>query len=192
MAGGTNGSRMPLRNTRAGYGWAAIALHWISAVGVIALYLLGERLEEAPDRAAKLAALANHVSVGMLLLAFLAARILWSLSQPRPTPIGPPGPLRLLAEGVQIAFLAMIAVQIVTGPLVIWANARPIEVFDWFAIASPFPAKVEWLHEAAEEVHKLAPNLLWPLLGLHVLGALKHLLVDRDETVRRMLWPKAG
>ncbi|ACG79027.1 cytochrome b561 family protein [Phenylobacterium zucineum HLK1] len=183
---------MSFANTRAGYGWAAIALHWISAAGVIVLYLLGERMEEAPDRAAKLAAMASHVSVGVLLFAFLAARVLWSLSQPRPAPIGAGGPLRLLAETVQVLFLAMIAVQLVTGPLVIWSNARPVEVFDWFAIASPFAAPVEWLHEAAEEVHKLAPSLLWPLLGLHVLGALKHTLIDRDGTLRRMLWSARG
>ena len=42
---------MSLTNTRAAYGWIAIALHWISAVGVTALYFLGERMEDAADRA---------------------------------------------------------------------------------------------------------------------------------------------
>ncbi|MGA0605346.1 cytochrome b [Phenylobacterium sp. VNQ135] len=180
---------MSIANTRAGYGAAAIALHWISAVGVIALYLLGERLEEAEGRVAKLAAFTNHVSVGVLLLAFLAARLLWSASQPKPAPLERNRPLRLLASVVQTAFLLFIAVQIISGPLVIWANARPLPVFDWFAIPSPFPVKVEWLHEAAETVHKLTANLLWPLLGLHVLGALKHLVIDRDGVLRRMLVP---
>lgn len=181
---------MSLGNTRAAYGWAAIALHWISAVGVIVLYFLGEQAEEAEGRAAKLAAMANHVSVGMLLFAFLAARLLWSASQPRPAPLEANRLLRILAEVVQWLFLAMIAVLIVTGPLVIWARPAPIQVFDWFAIPSPFSARLPWLHDAAEEVHEIAPNLLWPLLGLHVLGALKHLIIDRDATVRRMLWVK--
>ena len=42
---------MSLTNTRAAYGWIAIALHWISAVGVTVLYFLGERMEDAADRA---------------------------------------------------------------------------------------------------------------------------------------------
>lgn len=184
----TGDFEMALGNTRAAYGWAAISLHWISAVGVIVLYLLGERLEEAVGRPAKVAAMANHVSVGMLLFAFLAARLLWSASQPRPASLEPRRALRIVAEAVQGLFLLMIAVQIVTGPLVIWSMARPINVFDWFAIPSPFPAKVSWLKEAAETAHKVAPNLLWPLLALHVLGALKHTFVDRDATLRRMLW----
>jgi len=180
---------MSLANTRAGYGWIAIALHWISAVGVIALYLLGERLEEAEGRAAKLAAMANHVSVGMLLFTFLAARLIWTATQPAPTPLERRRPLQIAAKAIQGLFLLMILVQLVTGPLVIWSNAREIAIFDWGVIPSPFPAKVPWLHEAAEVAHKLAPNVLWPLLALHVLGALKHAVIDRDATLRRMLWP---
>jgi cytochrome b561 len=181
---------MSLSNTRAGYGWTAIALHWISAGAVIALYLTGEAAEEAGSRAAELAARAQHISWGVLLFTFLAARLLWSATQPKPGALEGNRLLRALAETVQWLFLAMIAVQILTGPLIVWANARPIAVFDWFAIPSPFPTRLEWLHEGAEAVHKLAPNLLWPLLALHVLGALKHLLVNRDATVRRMLWVK--
>ncbi|WP_296600462.1 cytochrome b [Phenylobacterium sp.] len=179
---------MSLQNTRAAYGWAAIALHWISAVAVIVLYLLGEQLEEAEGRAAKLAAMANHVSVGMLLLTFLAARLLWSAAQPHPRPLEQNRVLRFVAMAVQGLFLGMIAVQIVTGPLVIWARARAIDVFGLVTITSPFTQPVPWLHDAAETAHKVAPNLLWPLLALHVLGALKHAVIDRDPTLRRMLW----
>lgn len=181
---------MSLANTKASYGWIAIALHWISAVGVIALYFLGEAFEEAPDRAAKVAALATHVSVGMLFFTFLAARLIWTATQPSPDKLEHNRPLYILAKAVQGLLLLMILIQIVTGPLAVWSNARPIEVFDWFALPSPFPVKVEWLHEGAEFLHKLAPNMLWPLLALHVLGALKHAVIDKDSTLRRILWVK--
>ncbi|MES2343906.1 MAG: cytochrome b [Pseudomonadota bacterium] len=181
---------MSLRNSRAAYGWAAIALHWISAVGVTALYLLGEQMEEAPDRAAKIAAQNLHVSVAVLLFTFLAARLLWSLSQPHPRPLEQNVWLHRAATAVQVLFLLMIAVLLVTGPLAIWSGARPIQVFDLFAIPSPFPTRVEWLHEAAEEVHGAASKLFWPLIVLHVAGALKHLVIDRDGTLQRILWVK--
>lgn len=181
---------MSLTNTRNGYGWIAIALHWISAAAVIVLYLLGEAMEEAPDRAAELAARAQHVSVGMLLIAFLAARLIWTAAQPAPVKLEKVTALRILSSAVQGLLLLMILVQIVSGPLVIWSNARPIAIYDWLSLPSPFPVKLEWLHEGAETVHKIAPNALWPLLALHVLGALKHVVVDRDATLRRMLWVK--
>lgn len=175
-------------NTRMAFGWAAIALHWISAIGVTALYLLGERMEEAPDRSAKLAAQNLHVSVAVLLFAFLAARLLWSLSQPKPAPLERIRALKLAAKVVQVLFLVMIAVLLVTGPLAIWSTGRPIAVLDLFALPSPFPARVGWLHEAAEEVHGAVSKLFWPLIVLHLGGALKHLVVDRDRTLQRILW----
>ena len=181
---------MSIGNTRRAYGWGAIGLHWISAGGVLALYLLGERMEDASDRTAKLAAQDLHVSVGVLLFAFLAARLLWSVSQPRPSPLEPNRWLQMAARTVQGLFLLMIAVLLVTGPLAIWSTTRPIEVFDLFAIPSPFPQRVSWLHEAAEEIHGAASKLFWPLIALHVAGALKHLVIDRDGTLQRMLWVK--
>jgi cytochrome b561 len=182
---------MSIANTRQAYGWAAIALHWISAVGVIALYFLGERMEDAPDRAAKIAAQGLHVSVGVLLFTFLAARLLWSASQPKPHPLEHRRAFRFLAGAVQVLFLLMIAVLIVTGPLAVWSTGRAIEVFGLFALPSPFPARAQAVHEFAEEVHGLASKLFWPLIVLHVGGALKHLVVDRDATFRRILWPPA-
>lgn len=179
---------MSIVNTRQVYGWAAIALHWISAIGVTALYLLGERMEEAPDRAAKLAAQDLHVSVGVLLFTFLAARLLWSVSQPRPEPLESRRALRIAAGAVQVLFLVMIAALIVTGPLSVWSAGRPIQVFDLFSLPSPFAARAEGIHELAEEVHGAASNLFWPLIALHVAGAVKHLLVDRDATLQRILW----
>lgn len=183
---------MSLINTRAAYGWAAIALHWISAVGVVALYLLGERMEEAPDRAAKLAAQDLHVSVGVLLVTFLVARLFWTASQLQPRPLERSRPLQILARAVQGLFLLMIAVLVITGPLAIWSAARPIEVLDLFSIPSPFRTRVDGLHEACETVHGAATKLFWPLIVLHVAGALKHMIVDRDATVQRMLWVKGG
>ena len=124
----------------------------------------------------------------MLLIAFLAARLFWSASQPSPRPIEQNRVLRIAARAVQGLFLLMIAVLIVTGPLAVWSTGQPLQVFDVLAIPSPFAARVDWLHEACEEVHGAATKLFWPLIGLHVAGAVKHLVYDRDRTLQRMLW----
>lgn len=181
-------NNMSFSNSKTIYGWAAIALHWISAISVVALYLLGEQMEEAADRVEKLAAQNLHVSVGVLLFTFLAARLLWSASQPSPAPLERNRWLRILAAAVQGLFLLMIAVLIITGPLAVWSTTRPLEVFDLLSIPSPFPNRVAWLHELSEEVHGAATKLFWPLIALHTAGALKHLVFDRDRTLQRMLW----
>jgi cytochrome b561 len=179
---------MPLSNTRSGYGWIAITLHWAAAVAVISLYFSGDDAGEAPTRALRAPLLEAHVSLGMALFALLAVRVFWSLSQPKPEKLAKGFLVRLLAGIVQYGFLAMIAVEIITGPLTLWSAGRPIDIYDWASIASPFPNRVQWLHEGAEFVHKYAAKLFWPLLGLHILGALKSAALDRDKTVLRMLW----
>ena len=179
---------MTVANSKTAYGWMAIGLHWISAVGVTALYFLGERMEEAPDSAAKIIAQNLHVSIAVLLFTFLLARLVWSVSQPAPTPLEQNLWLRRLAKVVQGLFLLMIAVLLITGPLAIWSGGRPIVVFDWFSVPTPFPTRIDWLHEACEEVHGAATKLFWPLIALHVAGALKHMILDRDRTMPRMLW----
>lgn len=191
LSRGTMLSPMRIGNTRQAYGWAAIALHWVSAVGVTALYLLGERMEEAPDRAAKVGAQDLHVSVGVMLFGLLAARLLWSAAQPKPAPLEARRLFRIAAAAVQGLLLLMITMLLITGPLSVWSTGRPIEVFDLFSLSSPFGGRAPAIHEFAKEVHGAASKLFWPLIALHLGGALKHLVVDRDETLQRMLWAPA-
>jgi cytochrome b561 len=48
---------------------------------------------------------------------------------------------------------------------------------------------MDTLHEIFEVVHKIGAKLLFFAFLLHTLGVLKHLVVDRDNTVKRMLVP---
>jgi cytochrome b561 len=176
------------------YGWLSVILHWISAAGVIWLYFLGENIEHAKEdrlpREQVRALIDFHASIGAIFFVFLLARILNHYAQKQPAKPAQNRYLNLLATAVMQLFLLMIAIQIVTGPLVIWTRPEAIEVFNWISIPSPFAARNEWLHETAEEIHALAPNLFWPLIALHVAGALKHLFLDKARTSLRMFGMK--
>ena len=182
-------------NSEKGYGWVAVLLHWIVAVGFITLYFLGEAYEHAKadnlPREEVLAAIRLHISFGAVFFLFFAVRVVSHFKQKKPEALGGPAPLNLLAKIIQWSFLAVIVAQIITGPLAVWSGGRDIGVFDWFSIPTPFDGKIEWLHELCEVIHVFAPSLFWPLLILHVAGALKHLVIDRDGTVKRMIIPRS-
>jgi len=186
---------MQLNNTRSGYGWISIFLHWVSAIGVIWLYFLGENIEHARElelpREARRLIIDYHISIGLIFLLALAARIVWHVSQTQPEKPVQYAWLNHLARAVIWAFLAMIAVQIVSGPVIEWAAMRPLKIFDLVSIPSPFSSRIEWLHDGAELVHKLAPNLFWPLIVLHVAGAAKHIFLDPDRSALRMFWVRS-
>lgn len=178
---------MTLTDRDAGYGWLSIAFHWIAAALVVNLYLSGEELEELSRGAERTEILAQHLSIGAIAIIVLGARILWRIAQRGPKPVDQPPALKLLSRLVQWGLLAAIAVLILSGPVIQWSVGRSVDVFGLISIPSPLP-EMRWLHEALEELHEFASHALIPLLALHVLGALKHLLIDRDDVFRRMLW----
>jgi cytochrome b561 len=45
----------------------------------------------------------------------------------------------------------------------------------------------EWLHDFLQHVHIVVAWILAGAIALHVGGALKHHLIDKDGTLRRML-----
>jgi cytochrome b561 len=178
-------------NTKQQYGWAATLLHWIAAVGVIAMFttgLLAEAQEEG-NRAARAALMGLHISTGATLFVFFAARIVLHYTQPTPDPPPQAKWLNTLALVVQNLLLLGILIQIVSGPLAVWSGARPINIFGLVSIPSPFAERSRDVHEFAEIAHAVGRALIFFMLPIHVLGALKHLVIDRDRVFQRMLWP---
>lgn len=82
--------------------------------------------------------------------------------------------------------LIAIIVASVAGPLPVWPLGHGIDVFGHFSIPSALPGILR-LHELTEGFHGLAGNLIMPLLILHVLGAVKHALTDRDGDMQRIV-----
>ena len=60
------------------------------------------------------------------------------------------------------------------------------------AAAKMEAAQREQLHHYFEEMHELGGYLLAALVVLHVLGALKHQLIDRESEMERMWFVKRG
>jgi cytochrome b561 len=138
-----------------------------------------------------------HKSVGLAVLGLVLLRILWRLSHPAPPfPASYPRLERIGAHTAHVALYVLILVMPVSG----WlhdsafkdAAAHPLWIFwviPWFrigAIAGLDPVTKEAVHSAFFAVHAWSAYLLEALVGLHVLGALKHQFVDREPELQRM------
>lgn len=183
---------MSWTNTKETYGWAIIVLHWIAAIGVVAMFttgILAWLAEQSGDRATRGAWMGLHVSTGATLFVFFAARIALHYSQVQP--IKPPQAdwLNTVATATQHLLLLGILIQIISGPLAVWSGGRPINIFNVLSLPSPFTSRADAVHEAAEIAHLVGRLTILFLLPLHVLGAFKHLLIDRDGSFFRILWP---
>lgn len=168
----------------ASYGWTSITLHWIGAVAILVSYLTGEAMED--DRGAS-SIFADHVSWAAILAVPLAARVAWRIIDGVKKTSDQAAIFHLASKIVMAGLLLAIVLSVVSGFLLPWSLGNPVEVFS-FSIASPLPPMRE-LHEVMEEVHEVSTHLFIPLVALHVAGALKHAVIDRDGVLKGICVP---
>lgn len=183
---------MQWTNTERGYGWLSIALHWLAAIAILAMFWSGfaaDNAAEIGDREARRALMGFHIAFGASVALILFARVALHFAQRQPTPLPQPPALNVISNATHKLLLLAILIQFISGPLAVWSGGRDINVFDLFAIPTPFAAENEAVHESAEVAHAIGRWMLFGLIALHVLGALKHALIDRDGVMRRMLAP---
>ncbi len=192
---------MPLTNTTSSYGGIAKTFHWLTALLILAALPLGwtaNNLAHAiydpaipTDEADFVRAyrlFSMHKTVGVTIFFVALARILWAFTQTKPG--------LLNAENKPEAFAAEMVHWLLYGSLVLvpltgWIHHAATEGFapiQWpFGQNLPFVPKSVVVAEAAAGLHWVFIWVLVGALALHILGALKHHVIDKDSTLRRML-----
>lgn len=181
---------------RSRYSSVAIALHWAVALLIVAnlsiAFAFDGYLQSAnpADKRTGFELIQTHKAIGLSVLALSLIRLLWRLSHPAPPmPAAMPGWQKLVAHLTHWGlYVLMIGV-----PLLGWAmsSASPIQFpIQWFGL-------FEWpklpiapdnaLADALSAVHGSGGLLMAGLAVLHVLGALKHWMMDDDRLIERMI-----
>ncbi len=179
-------------NTATRYGAVAKFFHWSIALGIVIMIPLGIVSAQLPyDTAEALARKAMlfsvHKTFGIVLFALALARILWALTQPKPVPLHPDRKAETLTAEIVHWLLYG---SLVLVPLSGWIHHAATDGFApiwWpFGQSLPFVPKDTGLADLAGGAHIVFERVLALSLLLHVLGALKHHWLDRDDTLRRM------
>jgi cytochrome b561 len=173
------------KDTRSGYGWVSIAAHWFTAVVVLTMWTLGTMSQT--DVQADSAWYAHlHMSIGVSAYLLLWGRILWRFAVGHPAPH--PGQSALLfpiAKLFHYLFLIAIGVMLVSGPLMVWSGGDAVEVFA-FSLRSPF-APWPGLHDLLRRIHGVTASIIILGVLLHILAALKHIVINRDGTFDKIM-----
>ncbi len=179
---------MTFKDTKHGYSLLTIILHWVVALGLITLFTFAILADEAPTKERATEYLMTHISVAMTLYVVFWARIIWRMTNTRPTLPPQPLLLGLLAYWVPLVLLAALAAQLISGPLTVISGGHSIQAFG-VTIVPQLMEKSEGLHELTEEVHEIGAQVIFWAFILHVVGTFKHLVVNRDGTLKKMLVP---
>ena len=162
----------PLQDQPNSVGWISITLHWITAIIITALWILGRSIEfqgaDAIDARRSL-----HVTVGLIAWLLLAGRIAWRIKHPHPRAVGQSTRIHKIARFTHYVMLGLLTIMLLSGPLLAWALSAQAG-----------------LTGIVHALHGLSANLLALLVVVHVGGALKHLMFNDDETIARIFIPR--
>jgi cytochrome b561 len=177
---------MRIFDTRTGYGWISIALHWLTAIAILTIWFIGSSIES--DLAAgSTEYLRLHTSIAMSAYVLLWARILWRFKQRHPdaTP-EQKGVFYEIGKYTHYVILAAVAAMLVSGPLMVWSRGEPIYVFDWFTIPAPYGMNMD-LYTMLHGIHVWGSRIIIIGTVLHLGGVYKHAAFNQDGTFGKML-----
>ena len=169
------------------YTGVAILLHWLIALLVFALVGLGWYMVDIPKNTPERSYFYNlHKSIGVTTFFFILVRVVWRL-----THVPPRLPESLRAWEATVAtwshrvLYACLLVMPLSGYIA--SNFTKFGV-KYFGIEfPPWGPEDKTLYGIFNSIHVFTSYLFVAVIALHVAGAFKHLILDKDAVFRRML-----
>ena len=190
------------------YTKVAIILHWLIAFGILGMFAFGWYMtglpRESPEQmsydlfdwgiytweltkeSSPRAFYFNlHKSIGITLLGLIVIRILWRITH------NPPALLtsykawerKLSTSAHHLLYLLMVLVPL-SGLIMSVAGKYGVK---WFGLDFIAGIENKPIREIFHETHEIAGLIFLAIIVLHILGALKHKFIDKDETMQRIL-----
>lgn len=184
---------MSAGNDERGYGWVAKGFHWLIALLILAslalgLYAASLRDSQAQELQKVFEAFSVHKTLGVSVLILGVLRVLWMLTQPKPRPLHPQRRVETyVADLVHWALYLGMIIMPLSGWLVHSSAPGGFARILWpFGQRLPAVPQDPALSERFAAFHGIGWWVLAALIVLHVGGAMKHLVIDRDQTLARM------
>ncbi len=169
------------------YTRTAVLFHWLTALLIIGSFLLGITMINMPGiTPTKLKYFSWHKWLGVTIFGLSCLRLLWRLGHPAPPYPEMPAWQKLAASGLHVFLYVLIIVIPVSGYLYSMAAGIPViylGILPLPVIMDPNPE----LKPLLKELHFYLNMALLGSFTLHVVAALKHQYIDRDNLIQRML-----
>ena len=174
----------------------AIVLHWLIALAIVAQVSIAWRMDGKTPEGFALTQL--HKSIGVTILVLSIIRLGWRLTNPPPPE--PPGLTlweRVLSQTVHWGFYVIMIGMPLTGWLMVSTSKTLIPTLLFWTVTWPSipgtenltPAAKELAHTIGKAGHGYLALGFYTLFVLHVAGALKHQLFERDTPILSRMAP---
>jgi cytochrome b561 len=177
---------VPLRNNDDSWGAMTRVLHWLIAVAIIAMMVVGVIMHDMPNSPDKFRLYALHKATGITILAFVFWRIVWRLTNKVPLlPGNTPYWQQRVSAITHFCMYALMVIMPLSGWLMNSASGFPMTWYGFFEVPALVGAD-DSLKETAKLVHEFAFIVLGSLVILHVAAAVQHQFLLRDGLLKRM------
>ena len=164
-------------------------LHWLMAVLLLAAYLLIEQRGLFPrGSGGRAAMMQGHYWAGLSILVLVFLRVAERARRGAP-PVVPPLPRwqAMPAKLLHLALYAFFFAMPLLGLATAWSDGKQVLLpFTGVALPPLLPTDRALAHRL-EDLHGTIGELFYWVIGAHVLAALWHHWMRRDDTLRRML-----
>jgi len=178
---------MNIRNTKEDYGLIAKILHWLIAVCMIGLILVGWYMSGLSDeRVLYWRLLDLHEMLGLSFFIIVPIKVMWRMFSPNPHVVR--GLSRWESRAARIVhelFIIAIAVIPVSGFLFVASNGEAVRLYDMITIPD-IGRLSKGMRSLLIDTHYYVSYGCAALIAVHILAALKHRFVDLNGTVGRM------
>jgi cytochrome b561 len=163
------------------YGKFAKFLHWTMATLILLNYILGLTLD-------KTNLYTFHKQTGLTILALLIIRVVWRLFALYPGSVESLSTMERHAAklGHLALYLFMLAIPL-SGVLMVNAYGYPLKFWGMFTLPAIIGAQSDSASGLISKVHEILANVMIAFVALHVLAALKHHIIDKNEVLLRMI-----
>ena len=178
---------MTIRNTPRRWGAIAQLFHWVIVLLIVAQFTLATLFDDLPAGAKKLTLLSRHKSIGITILILALLRVLWRSANLTPAL---PGTLKPYERSLARLTHVLLYVLLFTVPLSGWtmssARGFPVSWFGLWQLPNLVP-KNKALYEFLLTTHGVLAWSLGIVATVHLVAALKHHFMLKDDVLRRML-----
>ena len=175
-----------MKNNRYAYGSISKGFHWTMSAIIVSLLVAGFIMINLNNSPTKWQIYDIHKSFGLLILLLIPLRTLWRLVNTTPNLDMMSSSERRASKTGQALLYAMMFTMPISGWVMSTAAGYTPKFFSLFTVAAPV-AENKQTAEMAGNIHFYTAFCLVTILIMHIGGALKCHLIDKNKVLTRML-----
>ena len=174
-------------NTEQSWGTVAKALHWVMALLIFTMFVLGWVAVAYPLSPTKLDLFIWHKSIGLSLLGLVCVRLIWRVVNTTPMPPAAISSYEHTLARLGHATLYLLMILMPLSGYVINSTADfGFRFFGWVRVPNLIAPNKAW-QETAETVHFVLFLAFVVVILIHIAAALRHHFVRNNNVLTRML-----